>query len=226
MTSSDASSKRNVWVWAVPAVLIVLIGVGVFFATRPSATPAAASPASATSTGAIPVGSGPVKVDVYEDFQCPACGTFEKTYGSALQKLAAENKATVNYHMMSFLGPESDRAAAAAGCAADAGQFEAFHNYLYAHQPVEHTDGYTTADLVAAGDALGLGQSFTDCVNAGTYAVWTSTVDTDAARAGVSGTPSFALNGTLLDTKNKSFNDVFAEIEKAANTSPSPSPSK
>ncbi|MTB30744.1 MAG: thioredoxin domain-containing protein, partial [Actinobacteria bacterium] len=50
-------------------------------------------------------------VDIYEDFQCPICMQFEKLNGQYIESLITEKKATVVYHTLSFLGPESINAA-------------------------------------------------------------------------------------------------------------------
>ena len=62
-------------------------------------------------------------VDIYEDFQCPVCAQFTQLNGPYIESLIAEKKATVVYHTLSFLGPESVNAANAAACSADEGKF-------------------------------------------------------------------------------------------------------
>jgi protein-disulfide isomerase len=57
-------------------------------------------------------------IDIYEDFQCPVCAQFEAAQGDYLEGLIADKKATVVYHTLSFLGPESIAAANAAACSA------------------------------------------------------------------------------------------------------------
>jgi len=214
--------------WTVTAVALLLIAGGVLWALASSNTAAhATAPASATSNGGIPVGDGPVRVDIYEDFQCPACGTFETTYGNQIQQLVTSNKITAVYHPMSFLGPESERASAASGCAADAGLFDKFHQYLFAHQPAEHSGGYTTQDLVSVGQAIGAPDSYSQCVLNGTYAAWTAAVDQDAAQAGVTATPTFAINSQFVTGTALTLSDIMSAITGAANNpNPSPDPSE
>jgi protein-disulfide isomerase len=56
-------------------------------------------------------------------FQCPVCAQFTQLNGPYIESLIAEKKATVVYHTLSFLGPESVNAANAAACSADEGKF-------------------------------------------------------------------------------------------------------
>jgi protein-disulfide isomerase len=50
-------------------------------------------------------------VDIYEDFQCPICQQFEGINGQYINSLITDKKATVKFHSLSFIGPESVRAA-------------------------------------------------------------------------------------------------------------------
>ena len=133
----------------VAIVLIVVFAGGSSKKTGPIALPRGVS----GNSGPIVVSKGPVTLDLYEDFQCPSCRELQQTSGPTIDELEKTGKVTANYYMMSFLGPESVRAANAGGCAQDQGKFKPFYDYLYAHQPAERTGGYTTNDLIAAGQA-------------------------------------------------------------------------
>ena len=112
------------------AVLVIagLIGWSVFASQR---TTEYTAPAGATADGsAIAVGTGPVTIDIYEDFICPFCGQFEKSTGSTLDQLVSENKVKVQFHPVAYLDRNSTteystRSSAAAGCAADGRQVPA-----------------------------------------------------------------------------------------------------
>lgn len=170
-----------------------------------------AIPANTTTTFGFTVGdtAAPVVVDVYEDFQCPACGQFEEQYGPALDALIEEGTAQVNYHMMSFLGPESERATAAAGCAADLDKFREFHAAAYAVQPTEHAGGYTTGDLLQLGKDLDLGEEYAACVTDDTYASLGDKVTDEAGRRGVTGTPTVYVDGTKLTDASQVISQVL-----------------
>ena len=150
-------------------------------------------------SGPIVVSKGPVTLDLYEDFQCPSCRELQQTSGKTIDELEKTGKVTANYYMMSFLGPESVRAANAGGCAQDQGKFKPFYDYLYAHQPAEKTGGYTTDDLIAAGRAVGItNPAFDECVTSMKYQNWVTNVN-DTAGQKVTGTPTLFVNGQQVE---------------------------
>ena len=53
-------------------------------------------------------------IDIWEDFQCPFCKDFETAMSSYIEDLVRNKEANVVYHMTSFIGEESKRAANAA----------------------------------------------------------------------------------------------------------------
>ena len=72
--------------------------------------------------------SAPATIDVYLDFQCPVCKTFEERADATIDELVAAGQAEVVYHPVAYLDRLSStryasRAAQASGCAADAGVF-------------------------------------------------------------------------------------------------------
>lgn len=58
---------------------------------------------------------------------------------SYIEDLVRNNEAKVVYHMTSFLGQESKRAANAAYCAVDEGRFIEFHRAIYDVQGTENS---------------------------------------------------------------------------------------
>lgn len=202
-TARERRRERIIRSVAAAVIVLVVVGVAVaFVATRESTDPNAALPTGVTEAGGgIPTGSaeGVPVVDVYEDFQCPACRAFEEQTGAALEQLAADGTARVDYHPMSFIGDESERAANAAACAADAGAFVDYHRILFEQQPGENTGQWTTDALVDLGQQVGItGEEFRRCVTEGRYVGWTDQVDEAAGRAGVRGTPTVLVNGEPL----------------------------
>ncbi len=156
-------------------------------------------------------------IDVYEDFQCPVCAQFEAAQGDYLEALIADKKATVVYHTLSFLGPESIAAANAAACSADEGKFLDYHKMLYLTQPKENSGAWTNASLAAAGQSVGISsQKFTNCVSKGTYADWVSNVAAEGAKKNVNSTPTVFINGKELTRGNAYYDrNLFqAAVEK------------
>lgn len=213
--------RRNLIIGGVVVAVLLLVAVVGFFVqnSREDATPVVL-PATATGAGdSIVVGraSAPVTVEMYEDFQCPACEALEKQTGPTISTLLDEGRIKINYHMMIFLGPESKRAANAAAAAANEGKFREMHEILYANQPEEHTGGFTNETLLNLGAKIGLtSQAFTDAVNNGTYNGYATKIDDDASKDGVTGTPTVLINGKKLTADQLTPQGFTAAVNAAA----------
>lgn len=143
-------------------------------------------------------------MDLYEDFQCPVCGRFEQLYGPQVTQLAAQNRVKLVVHMLSFLDDKlrnnsSNRAANAAACAADAGRFFPFHAAVFAGQPTQEGAGYTDAQLAGFAQTAGITgpalQTWQSCYSAKRHNQYVASVQDQADRDHVNGTPTIRLNG-------------------------------
>lgn len=165
--------------------------------------------------------TAPVTIDVYEDFLCPICGTFEKTYGSDIKKAVEDGKLKIRYSMLPMLNGKSDPpgystdSANAALCVADDGKFTAFHAALFSKQPEEGEAGYTKDQLIKLGKEVGVtSAAFESCVQNNTYKTQldelmsktsNDPVLRDAETGRFRGTPSVAANGQLVNLDNKNW---------------------
>ena len=200
-----AARRRGPSTGAVVAVVVLVlfagaVGFGVYRAQSGDAA-AGAFPAGADAAG-VAVGDpdAPVTIDLYVDFQCPACARYERQSGATLDELVASGRARVVHHPVAFLDRSSStryssRSAAAAGCAADAGVLPRFARSVFAEQPPEGGTGLSAERLVALGTAAGAGPDFGACVHAERYAGWTRSVTDAASRAGITATPTVLVNG-------------------------------
>jgi protein-disulfide isomerase len=205
-----AAKRRQVTIWtsvAVVAVLVIagLIGFGVYANQSKDTQSKAVTPSVAVDNGsAFAVGTGPVTIDLYEDFMCPICHEFESQSAATINQLVADKKVTVRYHTVAILDDRSQgtkystRAAGAAAEAAQEGKFKEYHDVLYQNQPKENSTGLTDAKLIELGKSVGLGDTFATAVDKKTYDSWVATVtDTFSAR-GFNGTPTVVVNGKQL----------------------------
>ncbi|WP_214368323.1 DsbA family protein [Pseudonocardia sp. H11422] len=199
----------------VGAVVAIAVVVGLVVAmTRGSgSTPVAANYPVATSGTIVTAGQAraPVTVDVYEDYLCSQCERFENAYGDEITTALNEGKIKVNYHATAILDdrttpPGYSTLAANAGlCAANAGIFPAFHKQLYDEQPSLGSAGFTAAELVAKGNALGAAPGFEQCVTAnGNAAAIAAATEAAANTPGLTtdgrfGTPTVAIGGHKVD---------------------------
>lgn len=235
--AAEASEKRRERAIRIGLIAGVVVIVGVIigatlWSTRDkggdSANANAKLPAGVSSPEyGAPVGlvDKPV-LDVYEDFQCPACAQFEAAFGGTIDELVAAGKVKVVYHPMNFLDAKlgndaSTRATSAFGCAVDGGVALKYHNLVFANQPQQEGVGYTDDLLKSLGSQAGLSgpalDTFNSCVDAQTYTEWPSLSNEAASKRGVQSTPTLYLDGTELKLAEiTSPEDFKAKIESAA----------
>ena len=175
--------------------------------------------------------SGKPTLAIWEDFQCPSCGQFERSFGAQVTKLADDGKVNLIWRPTTFLDARfaatspnpnsSHRAAMAWGCAIDAGKTKQFHTTVFANQPANEGDGYTDAQLTQfaqtagiTGDAL---TKFTACYTAKTYDPWVTNSYQAFQDSGVPGTPTAYLNGT--EVPSATLQDMAA-LEKLIASTP------
>ncbi|TDD22159.1 protein-disulfide isomerase, partial [Actinomadura sp. KC06] len=160
-------------------------------------------------------------VDVYEDFACPHCGTFDRMHDPMLKELAVSGRAKVVFHPMVIFSESVQpahgnavRAAAALRCVGDGARWLSYQDALYSHQPASlSTEGYATSELISYAGSLGLtGDGFTSCVRNQRYAESVKTVSKGLIASGVQGTPSVRVNGRTLD---KADTDSAAALRRA-----------
>lgn len=194
--------------------LVALIFGGVWWSKRDSGGSAAPGPdANAalpegvdSTTYGVPYGTGTADVpqlQLWEDFQCPACGSLEQANGAGITSLAEEGTIRLLWRPTTFLdrnlqNDSSARATAAWGCAIDAGKAHEYHSTVFANQPAEEGTGFTDEQLLQFGTDAGITgaahTTFETCVKADTYAGWTANSYQAFLDEGVSSTPT----GTLV----------------------------
>lgn len=141
-------------------------------------------------------------VTFYEDFLCPACGNFERTFGPTVSKLIDAGAIAADYSMVAILDSAknqnySSRAAAAALCVADESMdaFRRFHTALFSTriQPDERGSSFPdNAKLIELAREAGVVGKVPDCINSGKYL---SKVTGEAAAANITATPTIKING-------------------------------
>jgi len=188
---------------ALTLLLAGVVGFVIYVQQRPADDFAVPASATGDRTG-IAVGTGPVTVEVYLDYLCPACRAFEENAGATLDRLVADGRITLVYHPVAILdrystNRYSSRAAAGAGCAADAGKLPEYTLALYADQPAEGGPGHTDERLVDIAAGAGIDrEAFGQCLRDGRYADWVVHVTDAMAARGVRGTPTVFVDGRQL----------------------------
>lgn len=207
-TPKKDNFTRNIVIAVVVGVLLIMV-VPTVLSKRTDSNAKTPSSVSADRNYGITFNgdlTGVPVIDIYEDFQCPVCAQFEKLNGDYIESLIADKKATVVYHTLSFLGPESVQAANAAACSADQGKFLKYHRTLYANQKGENTGAWSNDVLTVLGQVAGITEKkFSECVNKGDYLKWVVNVADAGAKANVNSTPTVFINGKEIDRNTEYF---------------------
>ncbi|GGM22083.1 membrane protein [Micromonospora sonchi] len=212
--------KQMLWISLGAVVVLViagLIGWSVFSGQRGGKF---IPPPGANDAGTgIVVGSGPVTVDIYEDYLCPACKRFEQTSGATIDQLISDGKIRAVYHPVAYLNrfsstDYSTRSSAASGCAAEGGKFTEFGKALFERQPAENGGGLSDDQLIDIGAEVGLDRdAFGTCVRDRKYRPWSAHVTDEASRANVTGTPTVLVDGKPVQDWSPA--NIIAAVEAA-----------
>jgi len=217
----EARNRRTaVYGSSLGVVLIaIVLSIVITGAVQPSTPPLAPTKTVADTTGgissangmAIPVGDAgaPVKLTVYEDVRCSACGQFESQYQSAYKDLVKAGTVELLVHLVDLIDNVDGGSGSLAGgnalaCAQNAGDFEAYHDLLYANQPAETTDSFSSTSTLInyAKKVSGLDTpTFESCVKSGKYDGWVKQNYRDLEQVdGIANTatPTLLANGTKL----------------------------
>jgi protein-disulfide isomerase len=225
---SRGGANRIVVATVVAVLAIAAVVAGVIIADQNKKSDLAVG-GSSVPAGAAAMGSGLVvnpsapsdvpTLDLWADFQCPACKSFEDSFGGQLDEMAKNNEVKLVVHVLSFLDENlgndaSNRAANAAFCAADQEAFFPYYRGVYAIQPEREGDGYTDEQLRQVAEASGITgaglQTWQTCYDAREHNQYVESVQTQSAKDGVNGTPTLKLNGEVLELQGltpQSFTD-------------------
>lgn len=165
--------------------------------------------------------NAPAKIEVFEDFQCPACKQFtEKVEPRVLSELVETGKAYYVFHNYAFLDrntttKESRDAANASLCANEQGKFWEYHDVLFANWNGENEGNFSPERLINFSTVIDLDEDeFAACVNEGRYADEVQASFELGALMGVSGTPTVFVNGGQIRPGFiPSFEDIAAAVE-------------
>lgn len=146
----------------------------------------------------------PVVIEEYSDFACPHCKDFSQTTEERIISEYVQNgEVYLVYNSVGNLlsSSASVQAAEASYCAGDQEKFWQYHDLVFANQAALFTD--TTANISPTLNRfaeileLDMGQ-FEDCYQGDKYKERVQQDMLEAQQAGISGTPSFLVNGRLL----------------------------
>ena len=139
----------------------------------------------------------PVLVEVFEDFQCPACRRFsDEIEPEILDTYVATGRVRYVFLQYPFIGNESLQAAKASLCAADQDRFWDYKELLFANQTGENVGAYLDNRLVAFAESLGLDAgAFRTCLQSDQHDETITAEFRQGNEMGTTGTPSVFVNG-------------------------------
>ena len=219
MASSKSGDKglRAIVIGMIVFVISVT-GIFIYFDKKPATNVSApASISQADGSGLVFNHELTSQIDIWEDFQCPACRSFTAVNNEYIKKIILEKKAKVVYHPLTFIGERSSNgvnesviAANAAACAMDEGKFLEMHELIYQNQGAENTGRYSKEFMIMLGIQAGLSSAkYQDCVSNGKYDDWTKASASYAAVKNVNSTPTVSVNGKELsrETPDNDYNN-------------------
>lgn len=198
-------NKDNMWKILTVVLAIALVWMYVSDdGSAPAPTPTGDQPSAPSPSAEVTADDDPVKGDPdaqvtiieFSDFECPFCKRF---YDNTLSQLEEEyietGKAKLVYRDFPLsIHPDAQKAAEAAECAEDQGMFWEYHDMLF-----ENQQALDTASLKSYANTLGLDTAeFDSCLDSGKHAQEVKDDFNDGRAAGVSGTPTFFINGQKI----------------------------
>ncbi len=165
----------------------------------------------------------PVKVDVWEDFQCPACKSYSESVEIQIIKDYVDTgKIFYTFHHYPFIDSqvttkESHQAANASMCAGAQNLFWDYKTILYANWNGENQGSFSDKRLVAFAESLGLDMNeFNTCFNKNQFRSEIEKDFNDGVEKGVTGTPSVFVNGIQITPGFiPSYTELSSAIEQA-----------
>jgi len=229
-TKKKRQQRMNtlLWVGGFIVLLIVILALPTIYAAlKPAGDFVTITPVAYPLVDGMAIGNpdAPVKIEVYEDFQCPACKGYTESIEKPLLISSYITDGQVNYTFRQYpfldsqsITKESQQAANASMCALEQDRFWDYHNILFVNQgAVENGGSYNDKRLQAFAESLGLDMAaFNDCFKANKYS---TEIDADyqlGRAAGIDRTPSILINGVNnFQTYLPTYEELTAAIDAA-----------
>ena len=144
----------------------------------------------------------PVVIVEFSDFQCPYCKRFaEQTFPQLKREYIDTGKVKLVFRdfPISSIHQNAELAAEAAQCAYEQDSFWEMHDRIFAGQGEWSRSSEAKQIFIQYAEELGLDRGrFRECLNLGRYKEEVQQDFNDGASYGVTGTPSFFINGRKL----------------------------
>jgi protein-disulfide isomerase len=135
-----------------------------------------------------------VTIVKFEDFECPFCKSVQPTLTAVLKKYDGKVRLVHKDLPLEQIHPHAQLAAEAARCAGEQGKFWDYHDALYQNAPK-----LGPAELKNYAKQVGLTATpFDQCLTSGKYKAVVQKDLSEGAKLGLTGTPSFFINGRQI----------------------------
>lgn len=147
----------------------------------------------------------PVRVTVFQDYDCIHCADFETNYGDEIEELVKSGQITLEIRNLTFLdassptyySARSNNVAYSVANQVSAEQFLAFQKEIFSHQG---TGGLSNEELVEI--AAKHGADVKDDIANNTWRPFVNVVTLENAKNGIAGTPTVFADGEQFTTED------------------------
>ncbi len=207
----------------------VIVGFGLLSQNRGTPgtelrEPTARVPGQLAAGRSLGEADAPVTIEIWSDFQCPACRLLaEEVEPDLVTDYVEPGTVRLVYRDAAFQGQragsgydESVEAAAGARCAADQDLFWSMHNWLFANWDGENEGAFRADRLRAIAEAAELDPAAYDsCMASGTHQAAVRAETAEAVAAGITSTPTLIVNSERI-TGVPRYEQLAAIIDQAA----------
>jgi len=140
--------------------------------------------------------NAPVTIVEFSDFQCPYCLRFhQETFDALKQLYEGQIRYVYRDFPLTSIHPDAEKAAEAGQCAYEQGRFWEMHDMIFDNQQID----IGIDALKDLAQQIGLDQEqFDACLDSDKYAQEVAGDLQDGGSYGVTGTPTFFINGVRL----------------------------
>lgn len=219
-------------------ILLVAFAGGIFGGGTKNLVMPPTSYAGVTQTDeSVGAATAPVVIQVFSDFQCPACKLFVTTeLPSLLTDFVKPGLVRIESKDIDIIdgrsGTESLRLAVGAACAAEHDKYWDFHDLVFWNQGRENRGDHSAEFIARVATAAELDMTaWNACISRADVAQAVVTRTTDAAAAGIKSTPTLVINGQgqvgvpSYDQLHTLITQLLASYSPGPSTAPSSGPS-
>ncbi len=157
-----------------------------------------------------------IVLEEFSDFQCPACGAAQPTVSQILKTYGDKIAFSYRHFPLLSIHANAFSAALASECANDQGKFWEYHDLLFKNQK-----DLRQATLLRLADETDLNKDFfAACLKSRAKARVVQADMQEGERRKINSTPTFFLNGELVQNWQALSSLIGAEVGKLSTTTP------